>query len=1646
MKKRILSLALAICMLMSAMPVSHAGILSAGNADVTPVEPVVDEILSSDGILSSGDESYFQWEPLPEQDPSQGILSSGEAESLESKPSHDIFSSDENGSQGILSSGNDEESVEEPEFGAEEQPGPGLLVVQCGECGYLDNNHAKDCSVIAPDKPVITVPVVTNEERKPSIVYSDTYFDTYAELMTAETLEAFEDTMDELNDEQQEELFDLLSADEQDALDELEDALTRQAIAEEPDKVITRSPVTVESRAVALSAARRTALQQLGYELIVNAFGKIVENVEMQQSAYTTLETVTPVEDAEYQWQILADDVWVDIMGATEPQIRVSYAMVANLLDRHDTASLRCEIMDGDDVSYTDPVEVCVELGSDDVIIDAEVEEEPVQEENEETDGEPLALFTMPEAFKEESEDAPFMLLAEEGGSAMEKYNIIIEYQYENGDIAAATYIAEVIAGNDFKEKVKSPSVQGYLPYIGTESADTVLLDYPDVSKNHIITVTYKPTNVEYTVIYYHQDVLTNKYVEKERETFEGLTGSVVGLEIDEDELNKAYEGFYQLPYPKPKIAADGSTVVEIYYDRYYYLLSFDLTGGYGTEPVYARYGSSIINVTVPTKAGYDFAGWTYDGEIVSLPDTIPAENRRYTAAWSPSDAGTSYTVVYWLQNADPETNADGTIQKDGDEPVYEYSYWTSHTVTGVPAETIVRSADFDLNDLTAAEYNALDELEIRYSKKSEAADKNNEEKSVSGDGSTVINVYYDRNTYTLKFYYAMSSGTKYYVVGGTTYHFGGMDSTEVSIRDDEIKLLDQYNTGTASSQRGEVDELPTLNSIGSQRGYKQASDYSQVNGTDYQYHYLAFTAKYGADLSNLWPCNVFNSVTRTGKNSHYNWSGQEAFVSAWNGEHHVYYSRNNENQTIKGNYNELDYQLLWDPWYGDSDTIAYLCFWENGADVSWIVPKLFRYNIYVPVLEGQDLPENTVTKVWDGVTYYKKVSYDTVDDSKHESQTAPAMQGFTYLDYEHRDFTDELTDEQKELYSEAHDMDFYYSRDQYDLTLWNVNSPAEEYKNIPYGTEISAYEVTPSLPSGFESGSRFFDGWYTSPQCAEGTEFVFGADTVMPAGDVMLYAKWTPTVHTVRFYRNEKDYLDGKMIENASFQVSHDLTVTDGRTEEELLSIENVQNGDAKMIAWFYRDANGNERAFDIDNMPVKQDLDLYAKWDSGAFMDYVIYYQLESTGESVNEPEILAVADKFNGFAHVGDTITFEAKGGTDLYPNYQMGYFPKVKSHSITIAEDETTGEWYPTGPDGKKEQSYTFYYVQKESVPYKVEYIDKASGEPMSEVPASIVRNNKYAVVNETFKMIPGYVPDAYQKTLVVVAEGEDEDQDGVIDSNVIRFYYTKDDSRAYYKESHYTEMSGGNWEEYTGSTALSNIGATVTASAIEIPGFTFNPNAEGTLTSGKVTADGLHLKLYYTRNDYPYKVMYVDRYSGEELASAKIAYAPYETVVSESPINIQDYAPVSTAAKTLVIRIETEASLALNVIRFEYERIPTELKVEKIWNCAECYKQDAVFIIKGGELGTNGLRFVIPFDGDDRNDITITGLKAGLTYIVEEEGGWSWRFTVEDAKTIQLTATGNVLDFTNTLNNDKIYWFDGSDWKRNHFGDPEETNE
>ena len=89
-----------------------------------------------------------------------------------------------------------------------------------------------------------------------------------------------------------------------------------------------------------------------------------------------------------------------------------------------------------------------------------------------------------------------------------------------------------------------------------------------------------------------------------------------------------------------------------------------------------------------------------------------------------------------------------------------------------------------------------------------------------------------------------------------------------------------------------------------------------------------------------------------------------------------------------------------------------------------------------------------------------------------------------------------------------------------------------------------------------------------------------------------------------------------------------------------------------------------------------------------------------------------------------------------------------------------------------------------------MPYLVRYVDSDTGEEI--LPQKLVDNNKLSVVTETFVRVEDMMPDAYQKRLILSANEEDSDNDGVYDSNVITFYYNADEEHAYYRVVHYIQ--------------------------------------------------------------------------------------------------------------------------------------------------------------------------------------------------------------------------------------------------------------
>ena len=181
-----------------------------------------------------------------------------------------------------------------------------------------------------------------------------------------------------------------------------------------------------------------------------------------------------------------------------------------------------------------------------------------------------------------------------EGEDEKDTYDVIINYVFANAQSkqAADPWTATVNKGDTLNVTVTSPAVVGYTP-----SQAQVPFNLA-INKDTTVTVTYTPSIVNFTGVHYPQNVNDDNYTQAETEKKTGQTDEYVGAS-----LAKTYDGFYALPYENVKIAADGSTVVEVYYDRNYYLMDFTMNGGYGVEPIYARYGTPIASVGTPVRA-----------------------------------------------------------------------------------------------------------------------------------------------------------------------------------------------------------------------------------------------------------------------------------------------------------------------------------------------------------------------------------------------------------------------------------------------------------------------------------------------------------------------------------------------------------------------------------------------------------------------------------------------------------------------------------------------------------------------------------------------------------------------------------------------------------------------------------------------------------------------------------------------------------------------------------------------------------------------------------------------------------------------------------------------------------------------------------
>ena len=510
--------------------------------------------------------------------------------------------------------------------------------------------------------------------------------------------------------------------------------------------------------------------------------GEVVTSLAIAQGEKTYVFTElsdkiegTPI----YQWQTLVDkeeDRWATILYYDAPYAALSESLLANSRDQETgMMTIRCIVTSGD-IQY---VSGTLNVGLS-------------NEKATEVSG------TIPP--KSSSARAARRALAGstaragDGQIAEEAFQIEVSYVYWNnspldevvrnlhGQSAADTFTVTLLPSVAYDGTKEHPIKPGYKAYVRDDSATENYIEYtaledpndldstqthkyveaePIVFENEKVgkkvLVYYIPTEVNFRVNHYIQNLENDEYRLLHTDIKMGYSDYPVG---ENHEYTKAEQyadiaGFTDLFYdPNTRISASGNTEIDIYYDRNYYLVDFDLTlpdgqKGYGVMPLYVRYGTSLM-LAEPVGPGFSFTGWTFDkvynrietvvdGQIHVDEDKIEDEavidmydnpaamltikhNVDYKSNWQA--ATVSYTIIYWRENA----NDNG------------FSIWTTEIATGNSGATVDVSGKRVPNgtsETTFFTYNeALSDTSVK----------------IKGDGTAAANIYYTRNIYYMIF------------------------------------------------------------------------------------------------------------------------------------------------------------------------------------------------------------------------------------------------------------------------------------------------------------------------------------------------------------------------------------------------------------------------------------------------------------------------------------------------------------------------------------------------------------------------------------------------------------------------------------------------------------------------------------------------------------------------------------------------------------------------------------------------------------------------------------------------------------------------------------------------------------------------------
>lgn len=282
------------------------------------------------------------------------------------------------------------------------------------------------------------------------------------------------------------------------------------------------------------------------------------------------------------------------------------------------------------------------------------------------------------------------------------------------------------------------PEMGVYRPVIELDHAKNtnyVVTDTTDALTRIVIT------DADYTIEYYFQNLMLNGYDLGETRVGRGSGRIEVGAEhltgITGFELNRSHPDSVLVVY----VTSGSVPVMKLYFDRSIYTIRYE-AGAHGnidgTSGVAYKipYGLAMIapSSPVPTPVaatGYHFSGWQPNPNLAQFATVT--QDRTFTAQYV-AVGNASYTIEYYLQDVDDVTEYNRAFTRKG------------MGMAGTMAQ--ITDSDRNLSDLRGFTENAAHAGTITSA-------------LIKDDGTTVLRLYFDRETYQVTYGYRDESESK---------------------------------------------------------------------------------------------------------------------------------------------------------------------------------------------------------------------------------------------------------------------------------------------------------------------------------------------------------------------------------------------------------------------------------------------------------------------------------------------------------------------------------------------------------------------------------------------------------------------------------------------------------------------------------------------------------------------------------------------------------------------------------------------------------------------------------------------------------------------------------------------------------------------